>query len=399
MFMFTTSDGSSQTFAPQSFTPAKWARSTVRWMVVLATAVALVAPTASASTSSGVQARRAIHSSVEAASVTGDAKTWAPVVIALAAAIGVLFAIVTIDSSRRIAKAERTAAIIGRYDEAPHVELAPRAQGFLKTHSREQEKARWASFQSAVHAGARVLPTRWPPNPRVPSASKTDIRVHLGVFENIGALFNAGYLDEALVCRLAGSLTVRTYCEAKWYIARRGGTPLNLETEARTSPRSSDGWWPLRRRQRFESGLYEEFARMCVELVRLNPKTLGKLERDIAQEARSKDVRWTGARMEWGIRITSDPTTPGSLRVTFPSKGHARFSWSAPLSSGGSRITGYQMRVYDITHRKWTAWHATSHLFLVQAGLTRHHKYTAEVRAMTASAGGAPATKSFTQGK
>jgi len=138
---------------------------------------------------------------------------------------------------------------------------------------------------------------------------------------------------------------------------------------------------------------------MCVELVRLDPKNLGKVERDVAREACSKDLRWTGACMERGIRITSDPTAPGSLRVTFPCKGHARFSWSAPLSSGGSRNTVYLVRVYDITHRKWTAWHATSHLFLVQAGLTRHHKYTAEVRAMTTWAGGAPATKSFTQCK
>ncbi len=76
---------------------------------------------------------------------------------------------------------------------------------------------------------------------------------------------------------------------------------MDLEAEARTRPRSVIGRWLKRRhhKRRVESATYEEFGLMCVELVRLDPQTLGKVERDVAKEACSKDhLRWTCACME-----------------------------------------------------------------------------------------------------
>jgi subtilisin family serine protease len=102
---------------------------------------------------------------------------------------------------------------------------------------------------------------------------------------------------------------------------------------------------------------------------------------------------------QWSV--TSDavrvPTTPGAPRMGTPNAGPgaARVRWSAPASTGGSRITGYVVKVY----RGWTRVHtatvpATAREVRI-AGLVNGRAHTFVVQAVNAVGAGPHSDRSI----
>lgn len=142
------------------------------------------------------------------------------VVIAAVAAVFIYF---QIRDGRKSARVERSLAYLQRYAERELRQRVAAVTAYLSVSNTRQCVVHIQAWQVASHAEAATLP-RAKPAPSAPRASKNDVREVLDFFEELGAAFNRGLLDNDVVLRTIGSIPAPFLERAWWFIVwrRRG---------------------------------------------------------------------------------------------------------------------------------------------------------------------------------
>jgi predicted RNA-binding protein with TRAM domain len=111
-----------------------------------------------------------------------------------------------------------------------------------------------------------------------------------------------------------------------------------------------------------------------------------KAENDIGRSAASAEV--------WAIPAATVPGAPIAVTATLGSNGTALISWTAPLSSGGSAITGYVVTPYIGSTAQATQSFNSTVTTETVTGLTPGTAYSFTVAAVNASGTGSPSANS-----
>lgn len=211
----------------------------------------------------------------ESDSSTLSAVDQAQIAAALVALVGLLVVAWELLANSRRAKDERAAGYLGRYQDPDFGLVSGRARGFLETTSHDERARKKERHSDAQRFGPAepLLPTRWPPDPRVPLASRHDLNQYATFFEELGAAFNAGVLDKRTVSRVLGTVIYLSYRHSEWFLVfRNHEEPLPVKITKPIGRLESLRRSPIVYRRRRRSGPFQEWGEMCRELRRLKPE-------------------------------------------------------------------------------------------------------------------------------